>query len=55
MLKISEKLCDFVIEDNPSVKYFLLFKVFSLRPLRLCGGLNCYALGYTLSALRAFP
>ena len=42
MLKISEKPCDFVIEDTSSVKLFSLFKVFPLRPLRLCGGLNCH-------------
>jgi len=40
MLKISEKPCDFIVEDTPSLKFFIIFIVFSLRPLRLCGGLN---------------
>ena len=48
MLKISENFVILfmpfygIIEGSPSVKYFLFFKVFPLRPLRLCGGLNCY-------------
>ena len=44
MLKISEQPCDFIIEETPSLKFFIIFIVFSLRPLRLCGGLNCYKL-----------
>jgi len=45
MLKISKKHCDFIVEDTPSLKLFIIFIVFSLRPLRLCDGLNCYLLG----------
>jgi len=39
MQKIFEKPCDFIVEETPSLKFFIIFIVFSLR---LCGGLNCY-------------
>ena len=40
MPKISEKPCDFIVEETPSWKFYIIFIVSSLRPLRLCGGLN---------------
>ena len=42
MPKISKKPCDFIVEETPSLKFFIIFIVFSLRPLRLCGEPNCY-------------
>ena len=34
ILKISEKPCDFIVEDTPSLKFFIIYIIFSLRSLR---------------------